>query len=483
MSNHDVLHFIARPDAKNLRDRQVAVISGGGARQNVAQSGFLGAGMHSAGIYREHSVPLDAGAVVNVIRAVTGKMGAVWIGADDPDDAETYRSASREVRSQGLQVEWILFPEATPRALGPTVWLGKIAGAAAAAGHDLAKVAAIVRSAAESVTTVGVGVTTQKSPVTGHTLFKTDDDETHGREVPSPAGPRRLAILTAQQLAESLVKQIVPEMSLHAGEPVVALINDLGSCYFETATLARYILAGLQKRGIRVERVYAGGFVGSADRAGISLSLLRVDKDRLRWLDAPTDALAWPATQASGPGPLLLGDLFESAAPEFHLQPYPATTPAGLRFQKALTAACRALLAAGSPAMARTANAILSVLPFIPMDYPEAAFHVLALICQESLDEPQASLYAVLFLRAGSVLGFDTPWPDSILYAITFAEDLTGATRGDGSLLDVLCPFAKKLYHGGSLPEALADAETAAKAGSRQAIELLVWLRAAVAAL
>ncbi len=234
-------------------------------------------------------------------------------------------------------------------------------------------------------------------------------------------------------------RQIVPEMSLRAGERVVALINDLGSCYFETATMGRLILAGLQRGGIQVERVYAGGFVGSVDKAGISISLMRVDDERLRWLDAPTEALAWPVTSASGPGPLLLGDLFESPAPEFNLEQYPATTPAGLRFRKALDLRLRSAARRRTPDMARTAKVILSVPPFIPMDYPEAAFNVLALICQESWTSRRRPIYCRFFCPPSrNVLGFDTPWPDSILYAVTFAEDLTGATRGDGSMLDTL---------------------------------------------
>jgi triose/dihydroxyacetone kinase / FAD-AMP lyase (cyclizing) len=58
----------------------------------------------------------------------------------------------------------------------------------------------------------------------------------------------------------------------------------------ELAIFARTALSSLESRDFFIERVYAGTFMTSLEAAGVSLSILSVDDDRLRRLDAPTSA-------------------------------------------------------------------------------------------------------------------------------------------------------------------------------------------------
>ena len=63
----------------------------------------------------------------------------------------------------------------------------------------------------------------------------------------------------------------------------------------EVMIAAGKAVAQLQlEHGLAVERVVAGALMTSADMAGISLSLLKVDDGVLGRLDAPTTAPAWP---------------------------------------------------------------------------------------------------------------------------------------------------------------------------------------------
>ena len=73
------------------------------------------------------------------------------------------------------------------------------------------------------------------------------------------------------------------------------MLNNLGATTaMELAIVARHAVPYLEAKGFRVERIYAGSFLTSLDMAGISISLLGVDDQRLRWLDAATAAPAWP---------------------------------------------------------------------------------------------------------------------------------------------------------------------------------------------
>src|SRR5260221_13122857 len=74
LGGHKVL---VRADADWIRDKQVAVISGGGSGHEPAHAGYVGQGMLSAGIAGEVFTSPDTDSVYAGIKAVAGNPGAV----------------------------------------------------------------------------------------------------------------------------------------------------------------------------------------------------------------------------------------------------------------------------------------------------------------------------------------------------------------------------------------------------------------------
>src|SRR4029077_18644613 len=62
----------------------------------------------------------------------------------------------------------------------------------------------------------------------------------------------------------------------------------------ELAIVARRATAVLRERGLTVERAWSGNLLTALEMPGMSLTVLPVDDARLRRLDAPTAAPAWP---------------------------------------------------------------------------------------------------------------------------------------------------------------------------------------------
>jgi Dak1 domain len=65
-----------RADAEQVRDQQVAVISGGGSGHEPAHAGYVGTGMLSASVLGEVFTSPDTDSIVAAIKAVAGKPGA-----------------------------------------------------------------------------------------------------------------------------------------------------------------------------------------------------------------------------------------------------------------------------------------------------------------------------------------------------------------------------------------------------------------------
>jgi dihydroxyacetone kinase len=100
----------------------------------------------------------------------------------------------------------------------------------------------------------------------------------------------------------------------------------------------------LAAKGFTVERIYAGTFLSSLDMAGISISVLGLNDERLRWLDAATTAPAWPNVLKQRPGKQKRRCATE-VNPEVAAG-NGAQTEAGRKAKQAIEAACKALIAA-----------------------------------------------------------------------------------------------------------------------------------------
>src|SRR2546429_9966229 len=72
-------HVLLRADAEEVRDRQVALISGGGSGHEPAHAGYIGAGMLSAAVAGEVFASPSPDSVFAAIQAVGGKPGGLLI--------------------------------------------------------------------------------------------------------------------------------------------------------------------------------------------------------------------------------------------------------------------------------------------------------------------------------------------------------------------------------------------------------------------
>jgi dihydroxyacetone kinase len=159
LSGHKVM---IRADAAAVRERQVAIISGGGSGHEPAHAGYIGGGMLSAAVAGEVFTSPDTDSVVAAIRAVAGTPGALLVVKNYTGDRLNFGLAAEMARAEGIAVEMIIVDEdvaldgTTPsftgaRGLAGTVFIHKLVGAAVAEGKTLAEVSAIGRAAVKSL--------------------------------------------------------------------------------------------------------------------------------------------------------------------------------------------------------------------------------------------------------------------------------------------------------------------------------------------
>ena len=485
---------VVRADAEAVRDRQVALISGGGSGHEPAHAGYVGRGMLSAAVAGDVFTSPSPDAVLDAIRAVAGKPGAVLIVKNYTGDRLNFGLAAEMARAEGIPVEIVIvaddvaLPEsehtAGPRGLAGTILVHKVAGAVAEAGATLAEVASEARSAASSVRTMGVALSACTVPAAGKPGFVLGENEVElGLGIHGERGVHRASFEAADNLVDRLLATILGQSKNLPGR-VALLVNGLGGTTdMELAIVARKALSGLAKAGIVVERAYAGTFLSALEMAGVSLSLLEVDDARLERLDAPTDAPAWPnAAPRSRVGSV--------SAPPVPPGPSrvaePPWTKEGHALGTAIEKAAEALKAEASrlneldqavgdgdigASLTRGANAVIEALPRLPLDDPAATLHELGAILQRSLGGTSGPLYAMALLRAAGRLREDPgDWAGALRAGCLGIEELGGAKPGDRTMLDALVPasdaFETAIKAGSSPSEALREAALAAESGA-----------------
>ncbi len=489
-----------RADAERMRDRQVAIISGGGSGHEPAHAGYLGAGMLSAAVAGEVFTSPDSDSVFAAIRAVSGKPGALLVVKNYTGDRLNFGLAAEMARAEGIPVEMIVVEDdvalrehvtaTRARGLSGTIFIHKLVGAAAAEGKSLAEVAAVGRAAIQALATMGLSLSAGTSPAVGKPSFELAEDEMElGLGIHGEPGVKRMQLRAADELTGILLSEILKHGNFGPEKRVAVIVNNLGATTaMELAIVARHAAPFLENKGFRVERIYAGTFLSSLDMAGISISVLGLNDERLRWLDAETSAPAWPNTSNQPPGnpaARIASATEAETSPSVNGIAQPET---GRRVRQAIESACKALIAAEKElteldritgdgdlgvSMKRAAEAVQASINSYPLDNVPATLKRLGHTLQRVMGGSSGPLYGVLFLRCSSALERSRPsglgkWVEALHQGGLAVSELGGAKAGDRTMLDALIPFTDSLETAGETVsrETLLSAAEAAEHGA-----------------
>ena len=301
---------IVRADLPRPQARQVAVLSGGGSGHEPAHAGYVGAGMLSAAIAGDVFTSPSVDVVLAAIRAVSGPAGAVLI-VKNTGDRLNFGLAAEMASAEGIPTKIVIVADDVAlhdtvepshrRGIAGTVLVHKVAGAAAAAGLALDDVVAEASAAAAGLGTMGVALGPCTVPAAGKPGFSLDDGEMGlGLGIHGEQGVRRVRLEAADKVVDTIVETLLAQTHL-PDRRVALLVNGLGGTPpMELSIVARHALAVLRARGFGVGRAWCGNFMTALEMPGCSLSILAVDDARLRRLDAPATAPAWPGNGRIG---------------------------------------------------------------------------------------------------------------------------------------------------------------------------------------
>lgn len=312
---------------------KVAVISGGGSGHEPMHGGFVGKGMLDAACPGEVFTSPTPDQMYEAAKAVASEAGVLFLVKNYTGDVMNFELAAEQVAGEGIKVQSILIDDdaavkdslytAGRRGVGSTVLIEKIVGGAADAGYDLDKLADLARKANTYGRSIGVALTSCIVPSAGKPTFDLPEDEFEfGIGIHGEPGRERMKMKTADEITEMMVAAILDDGAytrtvrewdnanstwvekeiinppLASGDQVILFVNSMGGTpVSELYAVYRKAEELLKARGLTIARNLVGPYITSLEMQGVSLTIMKVDDEMLKFWDAPvvTPGLRWGA--------------------------------------------------------------------------------------------------------------------------------------------------------------------------------------------
>lgn len=324
-------NYITRADAPVAG--KVALVSGGGSGHEPMHGGFVGVGMLDAACPGEVFTSPTPDQMYEAAKAVNSGAGVLFLVKNYTGDVLNFEVAAELAHADGIPVQSILIDDdvavkdslytAGRRGVGTTVLLEKIVGGAAEAGYTLDQCADLARKVNSHGRSMGMALTSGIVPAAGKPTFDLGDDEIEiGIGIHGEPGQKRIAIATADEITTMLAEEILTDGSytrtvrewdrengewveltltdnpFAAGDEFIAFVNSMGGTpvselYAVYAKLDEVVKA----HGGTIVRNLIGPYITSLEMQGMSITLLKVDDEILKFWDAPvvTPGLRWGA--------------------------------------------------------------------------------------------------------------------------------------------------------------------------------------------
>ena len=278
---------------------KVAIVTGGGSGHLPLFKGYVGKGLcDGVAIGNVFSSPSSA-QILDATKAVSGGAGVLYLYGNYGGDVFNFDLSVDMAELEGIQTRTVLGRDdvasqpkerATDRrGVAGIFFAFKAAGAAAERGDSLDQVAEVAEDIIENTATMGVGLSPTVLPTTGKPSFQLADNEMEiGIGIHGEPGIHRGELETADEIADHLMERLIPDLELVAGDKVAVLVNGLGATPLEELyVLYRRVHQTLTDAGVEIAKNYVGEYATSLEMAGASISLLKLNEDRLTLLNAP----------------------------------------------------------------------------------------------------------------------------------------------------------------------------------------------------
>lgn len=288
-------NVIARMDAPV--DGKVGIISGGGSGHEPAHAGYVGRGMLDCAVAGEVFTSPTPDQVFEAIKKSDAGKGVFMIIKNYQGDVMNFEMAKEMAEMEDIDVDYIIVNDdivvdkkEDRRGVAGTIFVHKTLGAMAENGASLKEIKKAAQKIIEDIKTIGMATKPCTNPSDGKESFELSDDELEmGIGIHGEEGIKKEEMKSANEIVKEMVDRLLEEIKDNDSEYAV-MVNGMGA----TPEMELYVINNclsdyLAEKNIKVARTYIGNFMTSMDMAGFSITLYKVDDERLKLLDQEVD--------------------------------------------------------------------------------------------------------------------------------------------------------------------------------------------------
>ena len=288
-------NVIARADAPV--EGKVGLISGGGSGHEPAHAGYVGKGMLDCAIAGDVFTSPTPDQVLEAIKKANSGKGVFMVIKNYQGDVMNFEMAKEMAEMEDIEVDYIIVADDIAvekkedrRGVAGTIFVHKTLGAMAENGASLAEIKEMAEKITVDIKSIGIATKPCTNPSDGKESFSLEDNEfemgigIHGEE-----GIQKEEMKSADEIVKEMLDRLLVEIDDKDNQYAV-LLNGMGATpemelYVVNNSLSDY----LAEKNIKVARTYIGNFMTSMDMAGFSITLYKVDEERLKLLDQEVD--------------------------------------------------------------------------------------------------------------------------------------------------------------------------------------------------
>jgi dihydroxyacetone kinase-like protein len=278
---------------------KVGIVTAGGSGHLPVFLGYVGEGLLDGCTVGNVFASPSANKMADTIKACDFGAGVLCLFGNYGGDRMNMDLACETVEFEGIKTRKVLVRDdvaSSPkesadkrRGVAGLVYAYKIAGAAAAAMKGLDAVADLAQKALDNTRSMGVALSACIVPEVGKATFSVADDQIEvGMGIHGEPGIEVRPLMTADQVAQTLLDKIIADMPLAKGDEVTVMINGLGATPLEEMLIVyRKVALLLQDMGVSIFMPHIGEFATSMEMAGLSLTIMKLDAELKALLRAP----------------------------------------------------------------------------------------------------------------------------------------------------------------------------------------------------
>ncbi|SFS91705.1 dihydroxyacetone kinase subunit DhaK [Halostagnicola kamekurae] len=297
----DGTNVLVRNDAPV--DDKVGIVSGGGSGHEPTHAGYLGNGMLDGAAAGEVFTSPTADEINEMIQACDAGEGVLCVVKNYEGDVMNFDTAAEMAAMEDVDVEQVVVNDDVAvedstytsgrRGVCGTIFVHKVAGAAAERGEDLAEVQRVAEKAVDNVGTMGMALTSCVTPEKGEPTFDLGDDEIElGIGIHGEPGVERTDMMDADEIATELTTAVLEDVEPD-GE-VATIVNGMGGTPLsELFIVNRAVQDHLEDESIETWGTWVGEYMTSLEMAGCSVTVLDLDDELKGLLSDPANTPAF----------------------------------------------------------------------------------------------------------------------------------------------------------------------------------------------